>query len=144
MKLHGISLMDTLAGPTAGKKVVAKAAGEDEEKKAAEATDDVEAKDEKAEGADKSKVEDDDDEKMLASPAAIAQACTDAGVPHMVSELIRKNVTVAELKAKTDVVGQIRHMVTLARKINPTIGMKLADDFIQNRASGCRGRRDAS
>jgi len=119
---------------------------ESEKKKKAEA-DKAEADRKAAEGKDCPK---DDDENMDKAAAAalviqsaqaqvdapaIIELCADAGVPKLAAALVKEGLTLAQARDRIDAAGDIRQMVGLARKINPAIDPKEADNLIAAGAS---------
>lgn len=84
-----------------------------------------------------------DDEEDMGKAAAAARAdaskivelCADAGVPKLAASLITEGVTVAQAQERIDAAGEIRQMVGLARKLNPAIDTKEADNLIAAGAS---------
>lgn len=80
-----------------------------------------------------------DKEKMAAQARAdvpaIIELCVDAGVPKLAAALTKEGLTLEQARERIDAAGEIRQMVGLARKINPAIDTKEADNLIAAGAS---------
>lgn len=75
-----------------------------------------------------------------AEPAAIAELCAANNAAHLAAGLIREGVTLEQAKERINVAGQIRSVVADARKINPALDTKLADELIGASASADHAR----
>lgn len=121
------------------------AAKTEADKKAAEEEDEKKKKDDEAKAKSKKaaeKSDDEDDEKMAARvyQAAIVEMCVDAGVPKLAASFIKEGVTADVAKKRIEAAGEIRGIVATARKINPAIDAKFADDLISAGASSEHAR----
>ncbi len=85
--------------------------------------------------------EDDEDEdenpfgkssKKAIAPAEVAQLCAGAGVPFLVQGMVDGGATRSEVDEVIAEANAVRDLVATARRINPTIGVGLADSFIRN------------
>ncbi|MEM9681647.1 MAG: hypothetical protein AAF942_00140 [Pseudomonadota bacterium] len=126
---------------------------EEAEKKAddAKAADDDEEEEETPEGDKKAEEkseagEGDEEEKEDAAAnareaaAEISSLCADAGVPNLAASLIKDGCSVDEAKERIEGAADIRGLVACARRINPAIDAKFADDLIAAGASGEHAR----
>lgn len=138
--------INSMRGPkdSAENEVALKAAEDEDEAKAAEDEDEGAAKDAdaksgdgnaEAENAASEKSQDDEDDEEMADAGTVAQMCAEAGLPHLTKDIIDAGLTVEQVKQKLDVPKRIRSMVSLARKVNPGVGMAKADEFIRNGAT---------
>lgn len=127
-------------------KIEAKAAAD---KKAAEEEDEKKKKDEEAKKAAAAKKsespdEDEDEDKKAAAAradaSAIVELCADAGVPKLAAALVKEGATLDTAKQRIEAAGEIRGIVATARKINPAIDAKFADDLISAGASSEHAR----
>lgn len=129
-----MSLMDRIAALRGNPKVEDEKPEAENQDEQAEAEEDEDGDMNAADAADAG-AENDDGEQAKADPAEIAAACDQAGVSYLSAELIKANLSEDEAAQRITSAGKITHMVSLARKANPTIGMALAKDFIRNQAS---------
>jgi hypothetical protein len=113
---------------------------DDEAKKKAKAEDDTE--DEQAEGEDDEHMEDDEDEESMADPAVVAEMCVAAGQPTMAASMIRAKLSVKGVRTRLKSAADVKGLVALARKMNPTIGLGLAAEYAKNGASLTEVRAD--
>lgn len=75
------------------------------------------------------------EDRKPGDPAAIARLCLDRGAPALTAAFIDEGLSVNEAKARLSQATEIRAAVGLARKLNPALDVKLADQFIAAGAS---------
>lgn len=74
-------------------------------------------------------------EAKAADPAAVAELCATQGCAHLAAGMIREGLTMPQVKARIDGAGVVTGLVASARKVNPALDPKLADEFIAAGAS---------
>lgn len=119
----------------AAEKKAADEKAEEEAKAKADAEAEEKAKADK-EATDKKKAEEDEKEKeremaaaaaQVADPVAVAELCTEAGLPNLSGQLIKARLPLDTVKARVEAAGEIKAMFARAAKTNDLIDASLAD-----------------
>lgn len=74
-------------------------------------------------------------EPTKADPAEVVEACVAAGQPAAAAAFIRQGLTLAQVKQRLDLAGDIRKAVAAAHRLNAAVPLSKADEFIAAGAS---------